>query len=946
MSNQKTGLDAVFNTKEFQAGLQIYKQGLSDANSATDKTASGISGAGGAAEAAGGLFGGALTGGMAAAAVGALAFIAVAKKVVEVISEMVSSAKEFISESIVLASRWEELTLAAQLMGARMGLSGQDVVNLIEDLKEAGIRADVASKAIVGFSRIQLDPTLALELGKAAQNVAIFARDGEDSSEVLDRLLLGIQRLSPIMLRYAGVNVDASTAYKEFAATAGIVGRELTQVEKQQAFYNATIKDAAKFEGAYELSMQNAGKQMRTLYGREIPTLKAALGAPFQGAFLNVAKAARSVVSSFTDAISEGGRLYPMMVKLGAIADIVTGALANLATKGTEAVINFLSGLSGTFNDSIQSAFSWGFDLVLNFAQGIVDAASSVLVWAINAVSNMLTSWMSPGSPPKMLPDIVKWGVAAMTEYLKGFTSADFGILKNIQSPLKSALDLMVQAGDTTRKKAAEIFLGLSEDIAEALSGTGTIGDGLLDRITKEAGEFGREIAKLTEEQFNLARVTNEVAEAQERVNDAIEKQKESEKAVRGLTDEYNRLLRAGASDEVLAAQLKQINAAEDQAALAAEQKSIAEGDLEDKQSTLDLLKEQVKLQSDLVDQLLQMAKAAIVPAELDPAVAKGGAGGADLSELGGLGTGLEIDTEMIKTKIGEAIAIAKEAMLAKWAEMWDSVKALFEERFGESIRAVQEAWENFVNVAAEYWYTVLKPALEDLQAWLEENLPAAWESLTTAIDSAVTWYSTYVIPILKEVWDILNLIWDLIVISFIPAWEAMKSTAALVMSWWTATGLPVLKEAKLDLDKLTGGTNLWKTALEKLNEGLLLVKDKLSQFHEWLIKVKDAILNMPAYKAVTKDSPVPMAEGLKLVNKQLGVFQKGLLDVRSTVGQLNGMSMTSMVNSGSASQSLIAPSSTRTMNLSQTNNIQSPMDMATFRAMFNQVIREQFAGA
>jgi hypothetical protein len=46
------------------------------------------------------------------------------------------------------------------------------------------------------------------------------------------------------------------------------------------------------------------------------------------------------------------------------------------------------------------------------------------------------------------------------------------------------------------------------------------------------------------------------------------------------------------------------------------------------------------------------------------------------------------------------------------------------------------------------------------------------------------------------------------------------------------------------------------------------------------------------------------------------------------------------------ATQSVIQQSGNRTMNIDQTNNIQSPMDIATFQAMFNQVVRMQFGGA
>lgn len=996
MAVEKTGLEAVFETAEFQKGLQIFQDGLKQMNAALDKYTTSVNTAGLAASTAGGLFGTGLSGGMVAAVAAAVGFVAIARKVVSAIGDMIVGIKDTIKESVVLASRWQELSLVAQLMGQKAGYSSGQILDLNKRIQDAGIRADVANKSIAQLVRMEMDPTLALELGKVAQNLAVISQDGADSSETLDRLMLGIQRLSPIILRYAGANVDLEQSYKAFAKEAGIVGRELTQVEKQQAAYNAVLREGAKVTGIYELSMESAGKQMRTLTGREIPSMKAAFGAPFQGAFLNVAKALREVVSTITEAISEGGRLYPLMVKLGAIADIITNALGKLATNGINAVIDFLDSLSFTINDSVKDAFSWGFDLVLGFAEGIVDAAASVLVTAINFVGSILASWLAPGSPPKVAPDIIKWGIDTMTEYLKGFTQADFGILRDIQSPLKTALDLMVQAGKTTKKKAADIFIGISEEIAKALTG-GVLSEGLLSKIIKEAGAFGKEIAALVKGEYELAKASDAVAEAQERINEAIKKQEKSEKAIRELTDEYNRLLRAGASDDVLKAQLDQINAAEEQAVLAREQRAIAEDDLEEKQDTLDVLQEQVKLQKALVDQLLQLARAAIIPSETAKAKTPGGVGGAPTAEdlglpdLAALGEGFSLDKGSFIDTIKDAVSAAKDQLLASWGEAWENVKTLFKERFGEAIQSIIDAWNENLPVfkealerLTEIWDGVLASMSTSLEEWgqyvqgwwvehgknvqtvfdwLKEGLRVGWESMLNVLSGLTevfVWYSELlwgehgenlkqlfsnittnlgdiVRAGLEQVGDLFDAFAALIVGDWAGFWEEIKSVGRdtlAILQGIINIGMDTLKEIFRfhfgDIVNKIMEIDWWQAGADIVLGLIAGVGDNVVAFIDTLVQMaKDAIDAVKGVFDQHSESKVFAEIGMNVVKG----FERGVVDQ-------------SAIASRTAAQSLIVPAANRTMNVNQTNNIQSPMDIAMFRAMFNQVIREQFSGA
>ena len=56
----------------------------------------------------------------------------------------------------------------------------------------------------------------------------------------------------------------------------------------------------------------------------------------------------------------------------------------------------------------------------------------------------MFEEWLTPGSPPKLLPDLTIWGTGAADAYLEGWTKADFGIMNDLAGKLEEE-----QAGES-----------------------------------------------------------------------------------------------------------------------------------------------------------------------------------------------------------------------------------------------------------------------------------------------------------------------------------------------------------------------------------------------------------------------------------------------------------------------------------------------------------------
>lgn len=371
----------------------------------------------------------------------------------------------------------------------------------------------------------------------------------------------------------------------------------------------------------------------------------------------------------------------------------------------------------------------FGYNIIRFFAQGMASALHlviRVLTWIGNAIAGLLITH----SPPKLLPDLPKWGMDAMAEWLRGFTLADFDVLEGIQDPLKDALDILEETGEIAENQAGKIYADVSKAIAKALS-TGRIGEELYAEIEKVTGPFGEEIAELARRQVELAAATEAVRKAEARL-DAARKAHEAQriktnKLIRG----YNEALREGADPAYLRSKLAEINASERAAQAAYEEQKAAETDLEAKEEQLTVIEEMLELQKRLVDQLLELTKAQIIqPEPLDLGAAAGAAAAVgDEEPIEPLPPLPEIelpDEEAIRAKIDEIFATAKAEVEKQIKELR---KAFDESGIGQAFDNMTAAWRNAWTNATTWYETDVQPILDRIVAWWEERVPGLEES-------------------------------------------------------------------------------------------------------------------------------------------------------------------------------------------------------------------------
>lgn len=667
-SLKKIGLEAVFLTAAFSKGLDVYTKGVKQAQSATTGAASAVN-------VAGGLIGGGLGTALQVGAVGfgvlANAALAATAAIAAGVTAAVTAITAFSAAMLTLGMRAKDVEgveFAFNRMAGSVGLgldqlrtAAAGTISDFELMKKSNLALSGSGEQLA--RRFGQDLPRILEMSRAGAMAT-----GQSVEYIFNSLVTGIKRASPRLIDNIGLQIKLGAENEKLAASLGKTTDELTAEEKQIAVLNAVVASSSQFLDTFAGANETLGiKAARTKTSMQ--NIASVVGQFFVPALKTTFDAINRLLSAFGNAIQEGGALYNTMVKLGAVFQLVAEGFASGVDKLLQYLGDLESEMGGDISDWIDKAFEWGFNLIAQFAEGMISAANSVLQAAISVLSGSLFNWFAPGSPPKVAPMIDKWGAKTMAEYLKGFGDADFNVLKSLQSPLKSILDTLASSGAISKIASKEMFVNISKAMIGGLAG-GNL-ESVYNQITQAAGTYGVELVRLIKLNLQLASAQAKAAKAQ---NDLVAARKKEEKLNTDLAlqmMEYNDMARAGASPEVLAAKLAQVNVTEDSLLAAQGETKAAEEQKDAAEEQMAAIKEQVDLQKQLVDVLIDLAKAEDDVAQARKAAAAGAGAGAG----GGLDEGFGMDWEGMGTslqrRIESAITLAKLALKVKLQELW-----------------------------------------------------------------------------------------------------------------------------------------------------------------------------------------------------------------------------------------------------------------------------------
>lgn len=816
-----------------------------------------------------------------------MAAVEIGKTLVRAIGRLVGSVTGFVKEGAFMAGRFEEMRITALAVGRAMGWTETKILSGIRALEEGGIRTDVAAQAVAQFARNQIDLAHATDLARAAQGAAIIV--GEDSSATLQRFTYAISTGNSMLLKRLMITKSFVQMEEEAAKAIGKTRDQLSQQEIMQARMNGVIKESAMLMDVYDEAMMSPTKKLRSLTGRVLPSMKAALTETLLPAWYKFVSTIYDFAQAVTEASKEGGALYPILIKIGAVASLAADAFKNLiqpitdslkpaermrdvysrmglqAQKGTNTVMSSVVNMANRIIEIGSKMFVWGVEMVGNLARGIIRGVSTVLITAMNVIGNLLTSWLSPGSAPRIAPDIAVWGMDTFNEYLKGFSLASFDLLEDIQRPLQDALSRAISMEDIGKAEASRIFIGISGALTEAIARfrqTGKVGERIFEQIKAAGGTLGEDIAELARRQFRLAAALETVRKAEERLEAAREERTDAETAMSTAVKEYNKLVAEGSSPEILAAKKKEFDEAKERLKLAKAEEKEAESQKKIADKQVKPLQLQAEQQERLLAALSRIAeeqekifKAAKIPSlkGLEEEVEEIAAAMADI-----VPAKFDITSPLAKAIEDAKVGMRKklEAFFQPFLDEWNETKTLWETRLDEML----VVWDTFSGVIEEALRT------GDWAIIREQIGAGLWNIIATAAKTGWENYKKEFGAGLEAIGTVSDNWWEGYKKDFAAGWEVIKQTAT--------ESIDKLKTTFTGLSDLISGvfTTAFNTFKDKVLSPIQTAFDNVSGAikgaWDWLDKVKQrlASIKIPDWigKVFLGHSPSPFERGIR----------------------------------------------------------------------------------
>ena len=166
-------------------------------------------------------------------------------------------------ELMELGAKAEQQKQAFKNLAASLGMSADKI---IEDLRRMSGETMSTSQIMGKASQamiLGIDPT---KLAKMMEISRASARAfGKDVGFMFESIAVGVGRQSKLILDNLGIIVSAGDAYEKYAKTLGKSTKELTEMERKQAFLNATLEAGERILQQIDTSTMTNLEKMQKL---------------------------------------------------------------------------------------------------------------------------------------------------------------------------------------------------------------------------------------------------------------------------------------------------------------------------------------------------------------------------------------------------------------------------------------------------------------------------------------------------------------------------------------------------------------------------------------------------------------------------------------------------------------------------------------------------------
>jgi TP901 family phage tail tape measure protein len=269
-----------------------------------------------------------------------------------------------------------------------------------------------------------------------------------------------------VELSQAGTDVSdlfirlSGQTFKEFVASGGDVQGALQLLEQAAASGGLGINDlfGSVEAGSAALALTGQGTENFTAALDAVTNSAGATEAAFQRMDQGLGRSVDYIKSAFAILLTDVGQTLAPTFQMFAdwiqgnmpqISSVVVGVFQGIAN-AIQAVVPYFqtfasvaSDAFGIFIELASSAVTWGANIANQLANGIM-AGSSAIMDSLGYIGDLIAYWLEPHSPPKLLPNIDKWGRDTAQVWMDGWNDAELptgGLLGYLEGQLKDIED-------------------------------------------------------------------------------------------------------------------------------------------------------------------------------------------------------------------------------------------------------------------------------------------------------------------------------------------------------------------------------------------------------------------------------------------------------------------------------------------------------------------------
>jgi len=346
---------------------------------------------------------------------------------------------------------------------------------------------------------------------------------GQDLQYMFESMVKGIGRLSTRWLDNTGISIDATTEYERYAETIDKSVSSLTQAEKVQAFLNATMREGANIMARTGDVTLFLGTQMAALKANLLNTRDAVISnfAPLFTVLLGYINEFASKSTSRMDSWTSG--FISGFAQIARTVETVAESLNVPMDIAEKLVVPFKDGHEQMGHEAASwaiNALTWGANVGSQFVVGIVEGFMRMLAGAMNAIAAALSFWFSPGSPPRIAPEIDSWGYQAIGEWVDGMLS--YPVSSELEAVKKDLVDtlgkgvrdeLYQEAVDSLAAWTKGLSIADMDFLAKSIDRVLTKAKQLNDELTKSYKKQRSELFKMAVLNKDPTAIRNKIAE-------------------------------------------------------------------------------------------------------------------------------------------------------------------------------------------------------------------------------------------------------------------------------------------------------------------------------------------------------------------------------------------------------------------------------------------------